>query len=96
MQIEMQRAQKGFELKNENQSSFSSIFNTKYQYNNYLSISANFKQKWTFSLSHERTNADESLIGEGSDIIDLSNSWDSFSIGSVSYTHLTLPTTEFV
>ena len=61
--------------------SFSSIFNTKYQYNNYLSISANFKQKWTFSLSHERTNADESLIGEGSDIIDLSNSWDSFSIG---------------
>lgn len=81
MQIEMQRAQKGLELKNENESSFSSIFNTKYQYNNYLSISANFKQKWTFSLSHERTNADESLIGEGSDIIDLSNSWDSFSIG---------------
>ena len=80
MQIEVQRAQKGFEIKNNNESSFSSLFGSKYQYNNFLSFSANYKQKWTFSFSHEVTNADESLISENHNINDLSNSWNSISI----------------
>ena len=80
MQIEMQRAKKGFEIKNNNESSFSSLFGSKYQYNNFLSFSANYKQKWTFSFSHEVTNADESLISENHNINDLSNSWNSISI----------------
>lgn len=80
MQIEMQRAKKGFEIKNNNESSFSSLFESKYQYNNFLSFSANYKQKWTFSFAHEVTNADESLISENHNINDLSNSWNSISI----------------
>ncbi len=80
MQIEMQRAKKGFEIKSNSESSFSSLFESKYQYNNFLSFSANYKKKWTFSFAHEVTNADESRLSENHNVNDLSNSWNSYSI----------------
>ena len=86
VQLEYQKLKTGFEHfsstfdGNDNTNYFYSLLTEAYQYNKFLSLSANYNQKWNFNLSHESTNADESMHGFD-DSFDTSNTWSSIGIG---------------
>ena len=86
VQLEYQKLKTGFEHfsstfdGNDNTNYFYSLLTEAYQYNKFLSLSANYNQKWNFNLSHERTNADETMHGFD-DSFDTSNTWSSIGIG---------------
>jgi len=90
MQLELQRLKTGFDTsiisdgsEIENSYAFTSLLSEEFQKNLFLSLSAQFNQKWSFNLSHESTNSDESLTNNGeNEFFDSSNEWNS---GSVSY-----------
>tara|TARA_Y100000389_G_scaffold199146_1_gene236978 strand:- start:954 stop:2639 length:1686 start_codon:yes stop_codon:yes gene_type:complete len=86
VQLEYQKLKTGFEHfsstfdGNDNINYFYSLLTEAYQYNKFLSLSANYHQKWNFNLSHESTNADETMHGFD-DSFDTSNTWSSIGIG---------------
>jgi hypothetical protein len=86
VQLEYQKLKTGFEHfsstfdGNDNTNYFYSLLTEAYQYNKFLSLSANYNQKWNFNLSHESTNADETMHGFD-DSFDTSNTWSSIGIG---------------
>ena len=90
MQLELQRLKTGFDTsiisdgsEIENSYAFTSLLSEEFQKNLFLSLSAQFNQKWSFNLSHESTNSDESLTNNGeNEFFDSSNDWNS---GSISY-----------
>ena len=46
-----------------------------------MALSANYNQKWSFNLSRESTNSDESLLDNGqNESFDSANDWSSTSI----------------
>jgi hypothetical protein len=90
MQLELQRLKKGFDTtiisdssELENSYTFTSLLSEEYQKNLFLSLSAQYNQKWSFNLSHESTNSDESLLDNGqNESFESANDWNS---GSISY-----------
>ena len=86
LQIELQRLKTGFETTivsdtDNNGYSFHSLLSEDHQKNIFLSIVANYKSKWSFSLSHEKTNSDESIQQNNpQETIDSSNNWNSTSV----------------
>jgi hypothetical protein len=88
LQLEYQKLKTGFEnffhsdiQGVDDTNYFYSILNKTHQYNKFLSLSANFNQKWNFNLSHEDTNADEIKLNDGTDRgFDTSSSWSSIAI----------------
>jgi len=87
-QLELQRLKTGFDTTIisdvdgiNNSHSFYSLLSEEYQKNLFLALSANYKQKWSFNVSHESTNSDESLLNDGQDdSFDSANQWNSFSM----------------
>lgn len=88
MQLELQRLKTGFDTtilsdvdEIDDNYSFTSLLTEEYQENLFLALSANYNQKWSFNLSHELTNSDESLLDDGhNESFDSSNDWSSASI----------------
>ena len=87
VQLELQKLKTGFdtgifsEVDQQINSNFYSLLSEEYQENIFLSLSAQYNQKWSFNVSHESTNSDESLLNEGEDdSFDSSNDWNSFSV----------------
>tara|TARA_B110000495_G_C22849066_1_gene495095 strand:- start:267 stop:899 length:633 start_codon:yes stop_codon:yes gene_type:complete len=88
MQLELQRLKTGFDTtilsdvdEIDDNYSFTSLLTEEYQENLFLALSANYNQKWSFNLSHELTNSDESLLDDGhNESFDSSNDWNSASI----------------
>jgi hypothetical protein len=86
VQLEMQKLKTGFEtttLSNGtvDNHSYTSLLSEEYQKNLFIALSANYNQKWSFNLSHESTNSDESLLDNGqNESFDSSNDWSSASI----------------
>ena len=74
MQLELQRAKKGFETTNDGKSSFTSLLSEKYQKNTFVSLTANYSSKWSLTIANESTNSDESLSNFES------NTWNSMSL----------------
>lgn len=86
VQLELQKLKTGFEtttLSNGtvDNHSYTSLLSEEYQKNLFIALSANYNQKWSFNLSHESTNSDESLLDNGqNESFDSSNDWSSASI----------------
>ena len=86
VQLELQKLKTGFETTVlsddvEDHHSYTSLLSKEYQKNIFLALSANYSQKWSFNLSHESTNSDESLLDNGQDeFFDSANDWSSASI----------------
>lgn len=88
VQLELQKLKTGFDTTIisdidgiEDNYSFNSLLSEEYQKNLFLALSANYNQKWSFNLSHESTNSDESLLDNGQDeSFDSSNDWNSLSL----------------
>ena len=88
VQLELQKLKTGFDTTIvsdvdgiEDNYSFNSLLSEEYQKNLFLALSANYNQKWSFNLSHESTNSDESLLDSGQDeSFDSSNDWNSVSL----------------
>ena len=74
MQLELQRAKKGFEVTNNGKSSFTSLLSEKYQKNTFVSFTANYSPKWSLTVSNESTNSDETLSNFDS------NTWNSIAL----------------
>ena len=74
MQLELQRAKKGFEVTNNGKSSFTSLLSEKYQKNTFVSLTANYSSKWSLTIANESTNSDEALSNFES------NTWNSMSL----------------
>ena len=74
MQLELQRAKKGFETTSDGKSSFTSLLSEKYQKNTFVSLTANYSSKWSLTIANESTNSDESLSNFES------NTWNSMSL----------------
>ena len=71
MQLELQRAKKGFETTSDGKSSFTSLLSEKYQKNTFVSLTANYSSKWSLTIANESTNSDETLSSFNS------NTWNS-------------------
>ncbi|MDC1145671.1 DUF6029 family protein [Candidatus Marinimicrobia bacterium] len=86
VQLELQKLKTGFETTSESENtednySYTSLLSEKYQKNLFLALSANYNQKWSFNLSRESTNSDESLLDNGqNESFDSANDWSSTSI----------------
>ena len=74
MQLELQRAKKGFERTHNGKSSFTSLLSEKYQKNTFMSLTVNYSSKWSLTIANESTNSDESLSNFES------NTWNSISL----------------
>jgi len=74
MQLELQRAKKGFEVTNNGKSSFTSLLSEKYQKNTFVSLTANYSSKWSLTIANESTNSDEALSNFES------NTWNSVAL----------------
>ena len=74
MQLELQRAKKGFERTHNGKSSFTSLLSEKYQKNTFMSLTANYSSRWSVTVATESTNSDEALSNFES------NTWNSISL----------------
>ena len=73
VQLELQRAKKGFELTVNDESSFVSLLSDKYQDNIFLGFTVNHAP-WSLTVATESTNSDESLSNFDS------NTWNSVAL----------------
>ena len=73
VQLELQRAKKGFELTVNDETSFVSLLSDKYQKNIFLGFTVNHAP-WSLTLATESTNSDESLSSSDS------NTWNSVAL----------------
>ena len=73
VQLELQRAKKGFELTTNDESSFVSLLSEKYQKNIFLGFTVNHTP-WSLTVATESTNSDESLSSFDS------NTWNSVAL----------------
>ena len=73
VQLELQRAKKGFELTTNDESSFVSLLSEKYQKNIFLGFTVNHAP-WSLTVATESTNSDESLSNFDS------NTWNSVAL----------------
>ena len=73
VQLELQRAKKGFEVTTNDESSFVSLLSEKYQDNIFLGFTVNHAP-WSLTVATESTNSDESLSNFDS------NTWNSVAL----------------
>ena len=73
VQLELQRAKKGFEVTTNDESSFVSLLSEKYQDNIFLGFTVNHTP-WSLTVATESTNSDESLSNFDS------NTWNSVAL----------------
>ena len=73
VQLELQRAKKGFEVTTNDESSFVSLLSEKYQDNIFLGFTVNHAP-WSITVATESTNSDESLSNFDS------NTWNSVAL----------------
>ena len=73
VQLELQRAKKGFEVTTNDESSFVSLLSDKYQDNIFLGFTVNHAP-WSLTVATESTNSDESLSNFDS------NTWNSVAL----------------
>ncbi len=73
VQLELQRAKKGFEVTANDESSFVSLLSEKYQDNIFLGFTVNHAP-WSLTVATESTNSDESLSNFDS------NTWNSVAL----------------